>query len=114
MKTSKDYVGDVMGEEFGNKDLQDHGKLTEIYSMLKTVMAKLDTFDDIKKRIVSIEQDVKDMKSLIEFTLAEVKDLKEEVEKSKKSDVESRMRIACLEENRHLHDSIVDLKARST
>ena len=54
------------------------------------------------------------MKSSIEFAHAEVKDLKEEVERSKKSDIENRMRIDCLEdENRRLHDSIVDLKARS-
>ena len=59
--------------------------------MLKTVMAKLDTLDDIKKRIVNVEQDVKELKSSIEFAHAEVKDLKE-VERSKKSDIENRMR----------------------
>ena len=114
MKTNKECVGDAMGEELDDGDVQNHGKLSEIYSMLKTVMAKLDTLDDIKKRIVNVEQDVKELKSSIEFAHAEVKDLKEEVERSKKSDIENRMRIDCLEdENRRLHDSIVDLKARS-
>ena len=93
MKTSKECVGDAMGEELDNGDLQNHGKLSEIYSMLKMVMAKLDTLDDIKKRIVNVEQDVKDMKSSIEFAHAEGKDLKEEVERSKKSDNENRMRM---------------------
>ena len=61
-----------------------------------------------------MEQDVKELKSSIEFAHAEVKDLKEEVERSKKSDIENRMRIDCLDdENRRLHDSIVDLKVRS-
>ena len=78
------------------------------------VMAKLDTLDDIKKRIVNVEQDVKELKSSIEFAHAEVMDLKEEVERSKKSDIENRMRTDCLEdENRRLHDSVVDLKAHS-
>ena len=114
MKTNKECVGDAMGEELDDGDVQNHGKLSEIYSMLKTVMAKLDTLEDIKKRIVNVEQGVKELKSSIEFVHAEVKDLKEEVERSKKSDIENRMRIDCLEdENRRLHDSIVDLKARS-
>ena len=114
MKTSKECVGDAMAEELDDGDLQNHGKLSEIYSMLKTVMAKLDTLDDGNKRIVNVEQDAKELKSSIEFAHAEVKDLKEEVERSKKSDIENRMRIDCLEEeNRRLHESIVDLKARS-
>ena len=57
---------------------------------------------DSNKRIVNVEQDAKELKSSIEFAHAEVKDLKEEVERSKKSDIENRMRIDCL-----------DLKARS-
>ena len=77
MKTNKECVGDAMGEELDDGDVQNHRKLSEIYSMLKTVMAKLDTLDDIKKRIVNVEQDVKELKSSIEFAHAEVKDLKE-------------------------------------
>ena len=52
-----------MREELDDGDVQNHGKLSEIYSMLKTVMGKLDTLDDIKKRIVNVEQDVKELKS---------------------------------------------------
>jgi NAD-specific glutamate dehydrogenase len=54
--------------------------------MLKTVMAKLDTLDDIQKRIVCVEQDFKQMKTSLEFAHAEVKDLK--VERTKKSENE--------------------------
>ena len=46
-------------------------------------MANLDTLDDIKKRIVNVGQDVKELKSSIEFAHAEVKVLREEVEKLK-------------------------------
>ncbi|CAB3998116.1 Hypothetical predicted protein [Paramuricea clavata] len=37
----------------------DHEKLDEIYEMIRTVMAKLDTLDEIKNRIVCVEQDFK-------------------------------------------------------
>ena len=59
MKTKKECVGHAMGEELNDRDMQNHGKLSEIYSMQKTVMAKLDRLNDIKKRIVNVEQDVK-------------------------------------------------------
>ena len=59
MKTNKECVGDAMGEELDNRNVQNHGKLSEIFSMLKMVMAKLDTLDDIKKRIANVEQDIK-------------------------------------------------------
>jgi peptidoglycan hydrolase CwlO-like protein len=49
--------------------------------MLKTVMAKLDTLDDIQKQIVCVEQDFKQMKTSLEFAHAEVKDLKDEIRK---------------------------------
>ena len=41
MKTNKECVGDAMGEELDDGDVPNHRKLSEIYSMLKTVMAKL-------------------------------------------------------------------------
>ena len=42
-------------------------RIEEIYGMLKTIMAKLDTLDDIQKRIVCVEQDFKQMKTSLEF-----------------------------------------------
>ena len=43
---NKECVGDGIGE-LDDGDGQNLGKLSEIYSMLKTVMAKLDMLDDI-------------------------------------------------------------------
>jgi chromosome segregation ATPase len=82
--------------------------------MLKTVMAKLDTLDDIQKRIVCVEQDFKQMKTSLEFAHAEIKDLKDELERTKKSENEIQRKMRILEEsNRLLQESVIDLKARS-
>ena len=92
----------------------DNEKLDEIYEMIRTVMAKLDTLDEIKNRIVCVEQDFKQMKSSLEFAHAEVEDLKEQITNAKNSEEENRNRIVELEEaNLRLHESVVDLKARS-
>ena len=92
----------------------DNEKLDEIYEMIRTVMAKLDTLDEIKNRIVCVEQDFKQMKSSLEFAHAEVQDLKEQIGNAKNSEEENRNRIVELEEaNRCLHESVIDLKARS-
>ena len=54
-----------------------------------------------------------DVKNSIEFSHAEVKELKE-VEKVKRSDDENKEKIHALEEaNQHLLDTVIDLKARS-
>ena len=77
-------------------------------------MANLDTLDDIQKRIVCVEQDFKQMKTSLEFAHAEVKDLKDEVERTKKSENEIQRKMCNLEEsNRLLQESVIDLKARS-
>jgi chromosome segregation ATPase len=82
--------------------------------MLKTVMAKLDTLDDIQERIVCVEQDFKQMKTSLEFAHAEVLYLKDEVERTKKSKNEIQRKMCNLEEsNRMLQESVIDLKARS-
>jgi chromosome segregation ATPase len=92
----------------------DYEKLDEIYEMIRTVMAKLDTLDEMKNRIVCVEQDFKQMKSSLEFAHAEVQDLKEQIGNAKNSEEENRNRIVELEEaNRCLHESVIDLKARS-
>ena len=77
-------------------------------------MAKLDTLDDIQNRIVCVDQDFKQMKTSLEFAHAEVKDLKDEVERTKKSENEIQRKMCNLEEsNRLLQESVIDLKARS-
>jgi tRNA threonylcarbamoyladenosine modification (KEOPS) complex Pcc1 subunit len=67
--------------------------------MLKTVMAKLDTLDDIQKRIVCVKQDFKQMKTSLEFAHTEVKDLKDKVERTKKSENESQRKMCNLKES---------------
>jgi tRNA threonylcarbamoyladenosine modification (KEOPS) complex Pcc1 subunit len=82
--------------------------------MIRTVMAKLDTLDEIKNRIACVEQDFKQLKSSLEFAHAEVEDLKDQIENAKNSEVENRNRIVELEEaNRRLHESVIDLKGCS-
>ena len=69
----------------------DNEKLDEIYEMIRTVMAKLDT--------LSIE-----LFALNKFAHAEVEDLKKQIENAKNSEEENRNRIVELEEaNRCLH-----------
>jgi hypothetical protein len=82
--------------------------------MPKTVMAKLDTLDDIQKRTVCVEQYFKQMKTSLEFAHTEIKHLKDEVERIKKSENEIQHKMCKLEEsNRLLQESVIDLKARS-
>ena len=89
-------------------------RIDEMFDMIKAVMAKLDTLDEIKQRIVCIERELIEMKNSIEFAHAEVKELKEEVAETKRSDQENKEKIRALEEaNQHLLDSVIDLKARS-
>ena len=89
-------------------------RIDEMFDMIKAVMAKLDTLDEIKQRIVHVERELLEMKNSIEFAHAEVKELKEEVVETKRSDQENKEKIRALEEaNQHLLDSVIDLKARS-
>ena len=77
-------------------------------------MANLDTLDDIQKRIVCVEQDFKQMKTSLEFAHAEVKDMKDEVERTKKSENKIQRKMCNLKEsNRLLQESVIDLKVRS-
>jgi hypothetical protein len=100
--------------EKNEKKREDSHRIEEIYGMLKTVMAKLDTLDDIQKRIVCVEQDFKQMKTSLEFAHAEVLYLKDEVERTKKSENKIQRKMCNLEEsNRLLQESVIDLKARS-
>ena len=93
---------------------QEIDKIDEMFDMIKAVMKKLDTLEEIKQRIVCVERELIDVKNSIEFAHAEVKELKEEVEKVKRSDEENKEKIHALEEaNQHLLDTVIDLKARS-
>ena len=89
-------------------------KIEEIYAMMKTMMKKLDTLEQIEKRIKAVEQDVKDLKTSLEYAHLEVVDMKKEFEENKEVILEVQTKIQNLEEtNRKLQDNITDLKARS-
>ena len=87
-------------------------KIEEIYAMMKTMMKKLDTLEHIEKRIKAVEQDVKDLKTSLEYAHLEVVDIKKEFEENKEVILEVQPKIQNLEEtNRKLQDNIIDLKA---
>ncbi|CAB4015719.1 Hypothetical predicted protein [Paramuricea clavata] len=97
-----------------DKKEQDMNKLDKIFKMMKSMMVKLETLDEIKERILCVEKDVKQMKDSIEFVHAEINHMKNEVEKTKRSDEENKREIRELDDtNRRLQESVVDLKARS-
>ena len=78
------------------------------------MMKKLDKREIIEQRIMTVEQDLKDVKDSIEFAHAEIYELKEDNEARKNVDDETRQRIEKLEkDNAILNNSVIDLKARS-
>ena len=89
-------------------------KINELYNMMKIVMSKLETLDLINERILSVKEEVKSLTKSIEFAHGELNDLKSEMKQRKKAEDECDERIRALEEsNKRLHESVVDLKARS-
>ncbi|CAB4004850.1 Hypothetical predicted protein, partial [Paramuricea clavata] len=89
-------------------------KIEEIYALMKAMMKKLDTLEHIEKRIKAVEQDVKDLKTSLEYAHLEVVDIKKEFEENKEVILEVQTKIQNLEEtNRKIQDNITDLKARS-
>jgi hypothetical protein len=93
---------------------QEIKRIDQIYDMVKSMMAKLDTLDEIKERILCVERDMWHMKDSIEFAHAELRELKEEADKSKRTNELNAQKLRELEEsNRRLQESVIDLKARS-
>ena len=81
---------------------------------MKIVMSKLETLDVINERILCVEEEVKSLTKSIEFAHDELNDLKNEMKQRKKAENECDERVRALEESNHwLHESVVDLKARS-
>ena len=75
---------------------------------------KLDKLDIIEEKVKSAEEELKGLKQSLEYAYAEIDDLERQQELSKICYEETKKRIKSLEnENTALHDSIVDLKARS-
>jgi hypothetical protein len=70
--------------------------------------------DEIKERILCVERDMGHMKDSIEFADAELRELKEEADKSKRTNKLNAQKLRELEDsNRCLQESVIDLKARS-
>ncbi|CAB4019132.1 retrovirus poly [Paramuricea clavata] len=65
-------------------------------------MAKLDTLDEIKERILCVERDMGYMKDSIEFAHAELRELKEEADKSKRSNELNGQKLRELKESNRL------------
>ncbi|CAB4008851.1 Hypothetical predicted protein [Paramuricea clavata] len=88
--------------------------MDKMFEMMKSMMVKLETLDEIKERILCVEKDVKQMKDSIEFVHAEVNDLKDEDEKTKRSDEENRRKIRELEDTnqrrKRKHNDVKQMK----
>jgi hypothetical protein len=115
-KTRSSEVYDTPNEsevKNGNQT-QEIKRIDQIYDMVKSMMAKLDTLDEIKERILCVETDMGHMKDSIEFAHAELRELEEEADKSKRTNKLNAQKLRELEEsNRRLQESVIDLKARS-
>jgi hypothetical protein len=96
------------------EERENNTQLDEIHELLKVMARKLDKLDIIEEKVKSAEEEMKGLKQSLEYAYAEIGDLKRQQELSKICDEETKKRIKSLEnENTALHDSIVDLKARS-
>ena len=105
-KQSKDNRNETKEKEEPN--------LQDLYNMMKIMMTKLDKLDDIQERMESMDNDLKSVKQSLEYTQAEVSDLK--TENDLRKDIDKRMaeRIEILEkDNERLNNSVIDLRARS-
>ncbi|CAB4024871.1 Hypothetical predicted protein [Paramuricea clavata] len=115
-KTRSSEVYDTPNESEVKNGNQSHEikRIDQIYDMVKSMMAKLDTLDEIKERILCVERDMGHMKDSIEFAHAELRELKEEADKSKRTNDLNAQKLCELEDsNRRLQESVIDLKARS-
>ncbi len=82
--------------------------------MFEIIMKKLSKLDIIDSRMQSLEQELKEVKSSIEFVHAEVEDIKKVNEQLTKSEGETKKRIEKLEQlNSSLNYRVIDLQARS-
>ncbi|CAB4036793.1 Hypothetical predicted protein, partial [Paramuricea clavata] len=85
-----------------------------VENMFETIMSKLGKLDIIDGRMISMEQELKQVKESLEYACAEVETLKKENAELKKSDSETKERLAKVEEqNSTLNSRVIDLQARS-
>jgi hypothetical protein len=78
MRSSEVYDTPNESEVINGNQSQDIKRIDQIYDMVKSMMAKLKTLDEIKERILCVERDMGHMKDSIEFAFAELRELKEE------------------------------------
>ena len=61
-RSSEVYDTPNESEVINGNQIQDIKRIDQIYDMVKSMMAKLDTLDEIKERILCVERDVGHMK----------------------------------------------------
>ncbi|CAB4044117.1 unc-13-like C, partial [Paramuricea clavata] len=89
-------------------------ELKDIYEMMQSMMTRLNKLDSIESRVMTFEEELRDMRASIEYAHGDIKELKDESEARKKSENLAKQKLEKLEkENELLSKSIVDLKARS-
>ena len=89
-------------------------KLDEIHNTLKIMMKKLDKLDMIEGRMKTLKEDLRDVKTSMEYAQAEITDLKTSHKITTTFNKETKDRLDKLEKkNADLHNGIIDLKARS-
>ena len=89
-------------------------KLDEIHNTLKIMMKKLDKLDMIEGRMKTLKEDLRDVKTSMEYAHAQITDLKTSHEITTTFNKETKDRLDKLEkENADLHNGIIDLKAQS-
>ena len=101
-------------KETDGEDETKQVNLNDIYDMMKTMMSKLEKLDTIEKNVKSLDDDLQSVKASLEYAHAEVVDLKKDNKEQKLMGEKIKKRVESLEkENAMLHNSIIDLKARS-
>ena len=89
-------------------------KLEDIHEMMTMMMKKLGKLDVIEDKLKTFEHDIKEVKISVEFSHADIDDLKTDNQTHKATTEETKQRLQNLEkENIILRNSVIDLKARS-
>jgi hypothetical protein len=113
-RSSEVYDTPNESEVINGNQIQDIKRIDQIYDMVKSMMAKLETLDEIKERILCVERDMGHMKGLNRICFCRIAVIKRRADKSKRSNELNAQIIRELEEsNRRLQETVVDLKARS-
>ncbi|CAB4007183.1 Hypothetical predicted protein [Paramuricea clavata] len=86
VRNSENKIPKTSKKAMTSENPEEISKIDELYTMMKSVMAKLEMLDLINERILSVEQNVKSLTKSIEFAHTEVADLKEEMKQRKRTE----------------------------